>query len=102
GKKKTLTSTPLPLNGKKKEEKKSTCTLSPGAPFPPSHNEFVKKITPSLPTVKKSFPKTLNVPLSPSSFHLFIYLGQKKTLTSTPLPLNSQKKEGKKSTCTLS
>jgi hypothetical protein len=29
GKKKTLTSTPLPLNSKKKEEKKSTYTLSP-------------------------------------------------------------------------
>jgi hypothetical protein len=29
GKKKTLTSTPLPLNSKKKEEKKSRCTLSP-------------------------------------------------------------------------
>jgi len=41
-------------------------------------------------------------PFPPSSFHLFIYLGQKKTLTSTPLPLNSKKKEGKKSTCTLS
>jgi hypothetical protein len=28
--------------------------------------------------------------------------GEKKTLTSTPLPLNSKKKEGKKSRCTLS
>jgi hypothetical protein len=34
---------PLPLNSKKKKEKKSRYTLSFG---PPSHNEFVKKITP--------------------------------------------------------
>jgi len=45
GKKKTLTSTPLPLNNKKKKKKIKVhpfprCTLSP------SHNEFVKKITP--------------------------------------------------------
>jgi hypothetical protein len=44
--KKKLTSTPLPLNSQKKKKKKSTYTFSPGAPFPPSHNEFVKKITP--------------------------------------------------------
>jgi len=37
---------PPPPQQSKKEEKKSTCTFSPGAPFPPSHNEFVKKITP--------------------------------------------------------
>jgi hypothetical protein len=49
--KKTLTFIPLPLNSQNKEEKKSRCTLSLGAPFPrctlsPSHNEFIKKITP--------------------------------------------------------
>jgi hypothetical protein len=46
GKKKTLPSTPLPLNSKKKKKKNQ------GAPFPLSHNEFVKKITPfpSLPS----------------------------------------------------
>jgi hypothetical protein len=29
-------------------------------------------------------------------------MGKKKTLTFTPLPLNSKKKEGKKSRCTFS
>jgi hypothetical protein len=41
GEKKTLPSTPLPLNSKRNE----------GAPFPPSHNEFVKKITPLNPSL---------------------------------------------------
>jgi hypothetical protein len=48
GKKKTLTSTPLPFNSKKKKKKNQL------APFPPSHNEFVKKITPSLPHNEKT------------------------------------------------
>jgi len=61
--KKNITSTPLPFNSKNKEKKKSRCTLSPGAPFPPSHNEFVKKIIPfpslatSHSTMKKTFPE---------------------------------------------
>jgi hypothetical protein len=68
--KKTLPSTPLPLHNKKKEEKKSRCTLSHGAPSPPSHNEFVKKITPGEPlptlsTMKKTFLEKPNVPLNP-------------------------------------
>jgi len=60
----------------------------------PSH-EFVKKNPPPrepLPnhsTMKKTFPKKPNVPLSPSSFYLLIYLG-KKTLPSTPHPLNNK------------
>jgi hypothetical protein len=51
--KKNINSTPLPLNSKKKKKKKSTCTFSPGAPFPSSHNEFVQKkppVNPSLAT----------------------------------------------------
>jgi hypothetical protein len=48
--------------------------------------------------MKKTFPETLNYPLLlPHSDE-----GGKKTLTSTPLPLNSKNKEGKKSRCTLS
>jgi hypothetical protein len=39
GKKKTLTSTPLPSTVKNRK-KKLTCTFSLGAPFPPSHNDF--------------------------------------------------------------
>jgi hypothetical protein len=35
-------------------------------------------------------------PFPPSSFHLFIYLRKKKTLTSTLLPLNSKKKKKEK------
>jgi hypothetical protein len=34
-------------------------------------------------------------PFPPSSFHLFIHLGKKKTLISTPLPLNGKKKKKK-------
>jgi hypothetical protein len=41
-------------------------------------------------------------PFTPSSFYLFIYIGKKKTLPSTPLPLNNKKEEEKKSSCTLS
>jgi hypothetical protein len=51
--------------------------------------------------MKKNISKIKMYPFPPSSFHLFIYLGEKKTLTSTPLPLNSKKIEGKKSTCTF-
>jgi hypothetical protein len=39
-KKKTFTSTPFPLNSKIKKKK------TQGAPFPPSHNEFVPKKNP--------------------------------------------------------
>jgi hypothetical protein len=47
-KKKTLTSTPLPLNRKKKKE------TNQGAPFPPSHNEYNINSGPyKLQTVKK-------------------------------------------------
>jgi len=67
--KKKLTSTPLPLNSKKKKKKKSTCTISPNAPFPPSHNEFVKKNyplpLPSLSTMKKTFPEKKCTPFPP-------------------------------------
>jgi hypothetical protein len=56
-KKKTLPSTPIPLNSKKKKKNQ-------GAPFPPSHNEFVKKITPGEPLPSLSTMKK-NVPLSP-------------------------------------
>jgi hypothetical protein len=52
--------------------------------------------------MKKTFPETLNVPLSP---YLLPHSneGKKKRLTSTPLPLNSKKKKKeKKSRCTLS
>jgi len=47
--------------------------------------------------MKKPFSETLNVPLSPlflPPFH--ISRAKKKTLTSTPLPLNSKKKRRKK------
>jgi hypothetical protein len=52
GKKKTLPSTPLPLNSKKKKKKIQGAPFTLVHPFPPSHNEFVKKITPfpSLPS----------------------------------------------------
>jgi hypothetical protein len=48
----------LPPPQQSKKEKKNQ-----PAPFPPSHNEFVKKITPFpslLSTMKKTFPKPLN------------------------------------------
>jgi hypothetical protein len=40
--KKNINLHPPPPQQSKKEEKKSTCTFSPSAPFPPSHNEFVR------------------------------------------------------------
>jgi hypothetical protein len=46
--------------------------------------------------MKKNISRIKMYPFPPSSFHLFIYLGGKKTLTSTPLPLNSTTKKGKK------
>jgi len=66
----------------------------------PSH-EFVKTlITPSEPlpshsTMKKTFPKKPNVPLSPLLLPPFHISRGKKKLTSTPLPLNSKKKKKK-------
>jgi hypothetical protein len=51
--------------------------------------------------MKKKFLETLNVPLSPLLLPPFHISRGKKKLTSTPLPLNSKKIEGKKSTCTL-
>jgi hypothetical protein len=51
--------------------------------------------------MKKTFPKKKINPFPASSFHISNE-GGKKTLTSTPLPLNSKNKEGKKSRCTLS
>jgi hypothetical protein len=50
--------------------------------------------------MKKTFLQTLNIPLSPSSFHIFIHPG-KKNINLHPPPLNNKKIEGKKSTCTL-
>jgi hypothetical protein len=44
---------------------------------------------------KKHFQKTLNVPLSPLLLPPFHISGKKKTLTSTPFPLNSKKKRKK-------
>jgi hypothetical protein len=73
----------------------------------PSH-EFVKSlITPGEPlpshsTMKKTFPEKPNVPLSPLLIPPFHISREKKTLTSTPLPLNNKKKEEKKSRCTFS
>jgi hypothetical protein len=80
--KKTFTSTPLPLNSKKK---------SKGAPFPPSHNEFVKKKTPGEPlpshsTMKKTFLETLNVPLSPLLLPPFHISRGKKNINLHPPP----------------
>jgi hypothetical protein len=51
--------------------------------------------------MKKTFPEK-NVPLSPLLLPPFHISREKKTLTCTPLPLNSKKKEEKKSSCTLS
>ncbi len=71
-----------------------------GAPFPPSHNEFVAKNypvpLPSLSTMKKTFnpKKCTPFPPPPSTFS-YIYKTN-KTLTSSPLPLNSEKKYLKK------
>jgi len=74
--------------------KQTTYTLSPGAPFPPSQNDFVKKNyplpLPSLFTTKKNISRKKMYPFPPSSFHISNE-GKKKTLTSTPLPLNSVK-----------
>jgi hypothetical protein len=53
--------------------------------------------------MKKNISRIKMYPFPPSSFHLFIYLGKKKTLTSTPPPpQQKKKKKGKKSRCTLS
>jgi len=52
--------------------------------------------------MKKTFLEKPNVPLSPLLLPPFHISREKKTLTSTPLPLNSKKKEGEKSRCTLS
>jgi len=52
--------------------------------------------------MKKNISTLKMYPFPPSSFHLFIHLGEKKTLTSTPLPLNRKKKKGNKSRRTLS
>jgi hypothetical protein len=66
----------------------------------PSH-EFVKSlITPGEPlpshsTMKKTFPEKPNVPLSPLLIPPFHISREKKTLTSTPLPLNNKKKKKK-------
>jgi len=45
--------------------------------------------------MKKNISRIKMYPFPPSSFHLFIYLGEKKTLTSTPLPLNRKTKKEK-------
>jgi hypothetical protein len=84
GKKKTLLSTPLPLNNKKNKKIKNQ-----GAPFPPSHNEFVKKITtgeplPTFSTMKKTFPKKPNVPLSPLLLPPFHISRGKKNINLHP------------------
>jgi len=92
GKKKNYPPPPSPSTVKKRRKKKSRCTLSPGAPFPPSHNEFEKKITPGEPlptlsTMKKTFPEKPNVPLSLlllPPFHIF--RGKKNINLHTPPP----------------
>jgi hypothetical protein len=46
--------------------------------------------------MKKTFLKTLNVPLSPLLLPPFHTSGEKKTLISTPLPFNNLKNKIKK------
>jgi len=46
--------------------------------------------------MKKNISRIKMYPFPPSSFHLFIYIGEKKTLTSTPLPLNRKKEKKEK------
>ncbi len=76
---------PPPFNIKKKKEKNRS------APFPLSHNDFVKKITPAEPfpspsTMKKTFnPKMYPFPPPPSTFS-YIYREKKNIHLHPPPP----------------